>query len=814
MINEIRYTLRGLVRNKAYTAIAVLVLSLGIGANAAIFSVVNAILFRPLPYPEPEKLVVVLERHTQRAGSRAVGPANFADVRDRSRSLASVAAAEAWGPTYTGDGPAEQIPALRVSPEILDVLKTAPALGRGFSSGEAELGRHRVVLLSNGLWRRRFSADPAIVGRKLQLNAEPYEVIGVMPEGFRFPPFWAVRAEMWAPLAFSGERWKDRGGNSLRVFARMEPGADVQQVQIELSTLAKSIAADHPASNSYTGFVVTPLHEMVTGSVRPVLLLLLGAVAFVLLIACANVTSLAIGRGLGRAKEVSVRVALGAGRWQIARQLLIESLVLSLTAGLIGTVLAYWGVDILLYAMTGGAAAAPGLPRLGEVRLDRTALLYTGGIAILTGLLSGLFPALHAWRKSVSETLKASGRAGAGKPAVFARRVLVASEVAFTIALLWGAALMTRSFAQVLAVDAGFQAENVLTADVSLAGSAHSDPQRQLLYYSEVQQRLARLPGVMSVGAINHLPLTGDVWSRVLVTGEDPNPAPADRQAVVYRIVSPGYFTTVGATLLQGRNFNADDGPATPAVAVINDALARRYWAGQNPLGRRVRLGGSETWQTVVGVVRDIKQHEWTKPASPEIYLPYLQQASHFRSPWSSQMSFVVRATGAGEALVNAVRAEIWAIDKNIPISNVMTMERAVSDSMRQPRIYAVVIGGFAGAALVLAALGVYGMIAYSVAQQRREIGIRIALGARESHVLRLVAGEGLAVVGLGIATGLALASLVSGILNKVLFGVSSGDVPALLYACALILITAAAACYLPARRAMRVDPTTTLRSE
>jgi predicted permease len=807
LLQDVRYAIRTLMRQRSFAAIAIAALAIGIGANTAIFSVVNGVLFKPLPFHDADQLVVVLKTSTRSANLMPVAPATFADLREQNRSFTDVGAAEMWGGAISGDGSPEQIAGLRMSASIFDVLGMQPALGRVFRADEEEPGKHRVAVLTHRLFQRRFGGDPSIIGRGIVLSGETYTVIGVMPPEFRFPQFWATRVEMYIPLSFAPDRRASRGGNSLRLFARLRPGVAIGKAQADVDAIGARLAKDFPQSNANTGFGVRPMHEMVVGKVRVALLTLLSAVALVLLIACANVANLLLARGIARSKEIAVRTALGAGRSRIVRQLLTESILLAAIAGAAGIVFAAWMID----AMQG--ALQESVPRLGGIGIDAQALLFALAASILTGILFGLAPARLVSKPDVSAALKENSR-GVHGGSGFLRRTLVAGEVALTVTLLIGAGLLARSFVNMVRVDPGFRAGNVLTAHVNVTGTSVMPRERQVNFYRTTLDRAAALAGVSSAAAINHLPLVGDTWGSGFILDDRPEPAPGDGFNAVFRVVSPGYFKTMGTRLLYGREFEPGDvNPETPG-AVINEAMAKRYWPGRNPLGRRLRTSNDSPWIKIIGVAQNVRQRDWNADPDSEFYINYLENPDHFRSAPSSAMTFVLRTSGDPRTAVKPLQEIVWSQDSRIPFIEIATMEDVVSDAVRQPRVYALILGIFAFIALFLATLGIYGVISYSVAQRTQEMGVRMAVGASSGDLIRLVLGSGLKVVAAGAAAGLALAFSVSRVISHLLFGVQPNDLATVCGVAAIVFIVAMAATYIPARRISRIDPVSALRVE
>jgi len=813
---DLRYGARMLIKNPGFTLIAVLTLGLGIGANTAIFSVVNGVLLRPLPYNEPERIVTLLND-----GRFPVSPANFLDFRANRQSFAQMAAAEAWGGVLTGNDRPEQLGGLRMGEGLFAMLGAQPLLGRTLQTEDYQPGKDHVLVLSHKLWQRAFGGDPNIIGRNITLSGESYAVVGVMPPQFQFPPFWATRAEMWTPLDLRS-RVTDRRGGSLRVFARLKPGVTLQQAQAEIDAMNKQLALAYPEADTGLNIRVEPLNEKVVGNVRRALLVLSGAVGFVLLIACANVACLLLARASARQKEAAVRVALGAGRWRIVRQLLTESLLLSVCGAALGMLLAVWGVDWLTTLLAGNSSSfTVRLPRLSEIKIDATALGFTLTVTLATSLLFGLAPALAASSPDLNQTLKESGRGTSGGRRRL-RETLVVAELALASVMLIGAGLLMNSFLKLRSVDPGFSPRNALTMMVSLAGaSQYVGPARET-FYRQLTDRLAALPGVESVSAINHLPLAGDWWGTSLAIEGRPLPPPGQEVIGIFRVSRPGYFQTMGIPMRAGRDFTERDTPDTPDVAIINETLARRQWPSEDPIGKRVTLDdprdNSRTpqWFTVVGVVKDVKQNSWTDAPWNEIYLPF-QQSRYFYAGTAghlTSMTLVIRTSVEPQSLAAAAQETVRSLDRNLPVSSVVTLEQVIADTLWQPRFSLQLIGIFAALAMTLAAIGLYGVMSYSVAQRTREVGLRMALGARRRDVLKLVVGQGMKLALAGVALGLLAAVALTRLMEKLLFEVSATDFSTFALIALLLTIVALLACWIPARRAAKVDPMVALRRE
>ena len=784
LLRDLRYALRTMGRSPAFTTIAVGALALGIGANTAIFTVVESILLRPLPYADPERLVVALHD-----GSLPVSPADYLDYQREARSFEQLGAAQAWSGNLRGGERTESIPGIQVSANLFPLLGVPPMLGRWVT------GRDELVL-SHKLWQRSFGGDTSVVGRTVALDGKAYTVTGVMPRSFQFAPFWATQAEMWSMLPLT-ERLNDRAGRSLRVFARLRSGVTLQQAQTEMDALASRLAAAYPRTNAKLGIRVVPLTEKVVGSVRPMLLVLCGTVGFVLLIACANVANLMLARAVGRRKEMALRVALGAGQGRLLGQLLTESLAVATAGGAAGLALALWGVHGLIALLPPGS-----MPRQQEIGFDGAAFLFAMAATLVTGIVSGMAPAIRLSRAQLNEDLKT----GAGRT----RGFLVSVEVALALILLIGSGLTIRTVQQLNAIDPGFRPANLLTFTVSTGGTPYATATRRKLLFEAVRDRLTQMPGVESVSAINHLPIGGDVWGLNYRIPGRPEPPAGDQPGAIYRVVLPGYFGTVGIAIERGRDFSQHDNPAAPAVAIINETLARKQWPGTDPIGQQIEFADDQI-RTIVAVARDARQSDWTSPIREEIYLPYLQRTNAMGLDY---LTFVVRTRTHPANMAQAVQTSITAIDRGIPASKLMSMEQVIADRLWRSRLAALLMGCFAAVALLLATMGIYGVISYSVGRRTKEIGIRMALGAGRGNVLGLALREGMQPVVAGALAGLAAAAAGSRWIASLLYGVKPTDPLTYVLVTVLFLSIAALANYIPALRAARVDPLTALRHE
>jgi putative ABC transport system permease protein len=796
LLQDLRYALRMLVKAPAFALVAIATLALGIGANTAIFSVVNALLLRPLPYPGADRLVVLWQDMRARGGPATewATPGNFFDWKAETSIVERLAAVTGWGPSLSGVSEPEPLVGEQVSREYFEVLGVSPALGRSFAVNEDVPKAPRVAVLSHGLWQRRFGGDRSAVGRVVTLGGEPHEIIGVMPEGFR--PAVIDAAEVWRPLRLN-ESTPSRGAVVLRVVGRLKAGVNLEQARAGMTALAKRLEQAYPASNSNAGINVVGLHDQVVGDIRLGLVVLLGAVAFVLLIACVNVANLLLARASGRSREVAVRMALGAARGRLVRQLLTESLLLATIGGIAGSLLGFWGVRTLV------ALAPAGAPRLDEIGLDSRVLVFTATITLLTGLLFGLAPALQTSGAGLTTTLKEGGRGIASRTGRRLRRVLIVAEVAIALMLLVGAGLLTRTFLRLQEVDLGFDHEQVIAGFVLPPPARYQSPEQRISFYDRLLEGAAALPGVEVAALSSILPLGGDSDSSFAIEGRPLPTTDAETPVAWYRLISPSYLDAMRIPLIRGRSFQ----PREPVPSIIiNESMARKYWPGEDPLGRRISTG-RERWFTIIGIVADVKMRGARAETQPEMYIPYWFQPE-------VGTNVVLKAAGNPALLAGPMRAMVRVIDPDLPVARLAPMSERVAGSIDQPRFFAVIAAIFAALALTLAAVGIYGVMSYSVAQRTQEIGVRMALGAGRREVFGLVVGDSLRLAGIGVAIGGVGALMVMRTIGALLFGVEPGDPMTFGLTAAGLLLVAGVAAFVPAHRATRVDPMTALRIE
>jgi len=810
LFKDIRYGIRGLAKRPSFTVIAVITLALGIGANTAIFSVVNAVLLRPLPYAEAERLFVPWGSRGNMQNHTNVSYPDFVDWQAQTKTLEHVAAYNSSGTLLReGDAEAELIVGAAVSADFFPLLKVAPVLGRPFTRADDQQNAPTVIVLGYGLWQRRFNSDPNIIGKQIRIGSSSATVLGILPEGFRFPA-QATKTEFLRPLAPAlGDRTQRRSAYSLRVVARLKPGVTAAAAESEMRAIGAQLEQQYPDEGFRLGARLISLHDEITWGTRTPLLVLLGAVGFVLLIACANVANLLLVRAAARHKEMAIRAALGAGRRRVVRQLLTESLLLSLIGGTLGLLVAWWGVHFLL------AASPMNLPGLKDAGLDTTVLGFTAVISVLTGVIFGLAPALQASRANLQDALKEGGRnAAGGSVRNRVRAVLVVVEVAISLVLLIGAGLLGKSFLLLSEVRPGFEPEHVLSTDLSLAKAKYPQPEQQQAGFAEIVRRAAAIPGVEAAAVIYPLPLGGDSNSNTFLIAGRPALRPEDKPTSNHRTISPNYFRALNIPLSRGRQFDEHDNQHAPPVIIVNETFARRYFAGTEALGQHIIIEGESgdhggpPQREIIGIVGDVRHESLDTESGAEYYVPYTQAPESF-------MSLVVRSSASNPgSLVASVREVIKQIDKDQYVAAIQPMTKLVTDSVARRRFNALLTGLFAIVALLLASVGIFGVLNYSVAQRTQEIGLRVALGAQTRDVLRLVLGQGVRLILFGLALGLAVSFALTRVLAVMLFGVTPTDPLTFVGVSLLLTSVALLACYIPARRATKVNPLVALRYE
>jgi len=806
LTQDIRYALRVLAKNPAFTFIAVIALALGIGANSAIFSVVDAVLLRPLPFKHPEQLVMVWENAAHLGFPRNTpSPANFLDWQKQTQSFSGMAAMVERSFNLTGVGEPERLEGRRVSANLFELLGVPAALGRTFVADDDRPGTH-VVLLSYSLWQRRFGSDPAVIGRALTLNGESYTVVGVMPQLMQLPGYENANDQLWVPIAFPPEEAAQRGNHFLEVIARLKPGITLKQAQAEMETISARLAQQYPDVNTRIGAVVVPLHEQVVGDIKPALLVLLGAVGFVLLIACANVANLLLARAAVRQKEIAVRLALGASQSRLIRQFLTESVLLAIFGAGLGLLLAFFGLRALRTFIPAS------ISQVETINIDARVLIFTVLVAVVTGIAFGLAPAIHGSHLNLNDTLKEGGRdsAGGGK-GNRARGLLVIGEVAVSFVLLIGAGLLINSFFHLRNLDPGFRADHLLTMKVDLSEVKYPDRERRAAFFDEVMRRVRELPGVRSAAVAGNLPLTYNGDSMAISVEGVPDPPTDQRPDVIFRAIGPGYFNTMGIPIVRGRDFTDQDNADSKDVVVISEKTAQHFWPGQDPIGKRLKPGWSTSkspWREVIGIVKDVRQNDLIAPPKMQMYFTYRQLKD------IAANALVVRTTVEPMSLAGSVRNAIWSVDKDQTVADIDTMDHIVAGAVARQRFSMVLLGLFAALALLLASVGIYGVMSYSVAQRTREIGIRMALGARRADVLQMTVRQGLKLVGAGMILGLIAAFLLTRVMATLLYGISATDPMTFVGISVVLLAVAILASYLPALRATKVDPITALRAQ
>jgi len=793
-----------LLKKPGFTLIAVVTLALGIGANTAIFSVVYALLLRPLPYREPERLVMLAEKSLagQQGRRWTISYPNFSDWRERAQSFEGLASVRGQSFNLTGDERAAQLRGRTVNWNFFQLLGVQPQIGRLFAAEDDRYGAPRTAIISNGLWKERFGGDANVIGRKLLLDGQPYEVLGVLPPGFEY-----FRADdLFAPIGLFLDpqtSFMDRGSQmGLYAVARLKQGVTVEQASNEMAMIAGQLEREYPAVNSGRSAMAEPLQDVMSENVRQSLWVLLGAVGFILLIACVNVANLLLAHAADRQKEIALRLALGAGRWRIVRQLLSEALLIAGLGGVTGLLAGSWMMEGLL------ALAPDNIPQLNRVGMNYAVLSFTLAAAALTSVLCGLAPALSASRADLNAALK-DGARSATSSRERVRKSLLVVEVGLALTLLMGAGLLVRSMVRLLNVDPGFNAENLLTMRLTLAGEAYNEP-RRMAFYDECLAQVSALPGVRAAALTLSLPIDGSFWNSVFIAADKPVPPRPNLPNSAYTPVSANYFEAMGIRLLKGRGFNSADRGDSAKVVVINETLARRIWPGEDPIGKRVKQGWPESqapWREVVGVVADVKLNGLERDTPMQTYMPLVQE------PWR-QVGLAVRTVGDPLNAANAVEGAIHSIDKDLPVSTIRSMEQLLGISLAQRRLTMTLLLSFAALALLLASVGIYGVISYSVRQRTRELGIRMALGAKRRDVLKMILAQGLKLALIGVAIGLLAAFALTRWMETLLFNVRPADPLTFAVIPAVLLLVALIACWIPARRATKVDPMVALRCE
>lgn len=802
-LNDIRYAIRNLIKRPGFTLIAVLTLAIGIGANTAIFSAIHALLLKPLPFPELDRVVAIWDKMPSRGVvHNEVTMANYLDWRAQNQSFEQLALYRWWSANLTGVDPPERLQGFLVTANFIDVTGLKPIMGRNFTEEENQPGKDGVAIITHSLWQRRFGGDPHIINKTITVNSLQRTVIGVMPERFNFPK----GAEVYAPIALTPELMRNRLSHSYYVIGSLKPGATIETAQADIDNITARLEKQYTETNVGWGATVYPIVADTVRQYDTALWVMMGAVGFVLLIACANVANLMLARATGRQREIALRAALGASRWRIMRQLLTESLIVALVGGACGVLVGFWGLDALRAANPGDAARfAPGWYQLG---INLPVLLFTLGLSFCSGLVFGLAPAWQLSKPNLNDALKEGSRQMSGSSHRL-RSSLVVFEVALSLVLLVGAGLLVRSFLSLLNTNPGFDPHNLMTMNLVLPSAKYKDAQQRAAFYTDLVQRVKATPGVESAAVVNYLPLGGSNSSDAYLIEGEAEPPPGQENEGRYRASTPDYFQTMRIPIVSGRAFTEQDKAGAAPVVIVNETLARKHWPGQDAVGKRFRIFGPidrNPWLEVVGVVADVK-HDLNLPVTPEFYLPQAQD------PWSA-MVLVARTTVDPTSLAATLRQQVWSIDKDQPVFDLRTMQEVRSMSVTMYSFSSVMLGLFAGIALLLASIGIYGVMAFAVTQRTQEIGIRMALGARGADVLKLIVSQGMKLALLGIAFGLLGAWGLTRFMAGLLVGVQATDLLTFAVVSACLFVAALLACYLPARRATKVDPLVALRYE
>jgi putative ABC transport system permease protein len=805
LLQDVRYGLRILLKDFSFSVTAVVLVALGIGATTTIFSIVNTALLRPLPYAQPEKLVSIQDIDRTNRSNVPVNASDFLDWQTQNHVFAQMAIVNVSPLNYVGDGIPERLRGAKVSASFMNLLGVKPILGRTFLPEEDKPGHDMVVVISHALWQRNFAGNPSVIGRVVRLGGKQYTVIGVMPEQFDFPGQLRASAELWIPLTVNEELRQARGNHSDIAIARLKPGTTLAQAQTEMNVIAARLAQQYPETNtSFDKVSVLPLHELIVSNIRQTLFVLLGAVGCLLIIACANVANLLLVRASIRQREIALRAALGASRSRLVRQLLTESILLSTIGGLLGLLLSVGSIQLLKWF------GPSDLPRLQEVSLDLPVLGFALFLSVLTGLLFGLAPALQVSQGDLNKNLKEGGRsATGGTKRLQLRNLLVIAEIALALLLLTSAGLLVRSFMVLQGVDPGFNPQGLITTKISLAETNYPKSQQQIAFYQNVLDRVRVLPGVKAASMVAAMPMSGSNMMLAFTIKEHPPTKPGEEIASGFNAVSADYFQTMGIPLVRGRNLSAFDREGAPKVAVISASAAKRFFPGENPIGKHLVIGYDikNNVHEIVGIVGDVHHLSLDAEGRADIYAPFQQTAFPF-------MSLVVRSNLNVNSLAPLIRREVLAVDSTQPIGKVNSVEQLIADTVAQPRFQMLLIGLFAGLALILATVGIYGVMAYSVAQRTNELGIRLALGAQPKDVLKMILSQGMLLVSIGLALGLILSLVIGRLLASFLFGISATDAPTFVSVSLMLALAALLACYLPAQKATRVDPMIALRQE